>query len=401
MENLQRKSNNDFNIENFLGYFDQQVLAAYYNEPNKYTVQSDFFQGDVVMTDEYYLQQEDLGQEIDYINVRFGYRTLKNGSLAIVVWLPDLYEKSKNHIKQWEGFSLNNPEWTTDYDERFDKWIKVNIEGSWSIKSGPLTELAQSMKLVNAISNELVGLSLYKYKLDKTLGYPSAETTHSYQDSHKRLYGYLIDGIDKACILQLAEKLKINIGNINGLKTIQAIKKMLPELNNSKFTEATDLISEQRRIATHQVRPKAEKFGAFSKFTEDLQLCSQSFEKILEILESKFGITRDQAYKRHNAKKMLPKIIDLTHRTELKHQFGTSIIDSFRMKGKTVERVECGVREKYENVHESQVLIIYFTDGSIIGIDTSSNIVNLVDDDNNLRPQDLLIDLDIHWVPEL
>jgi hypothetical protein len=71
------------------------------------------------------------------------------------------------------------------------------------------------------------------------------------------------------------------------------------------------------------------------------------------------------------------------------------------MEGKTVERVKCGVREKYENVHESQVLIIYFTDGSIIGIDTGSNIANLVDDDNNLRPEDLLIDLDIHWVPEL
>jgi hypothetical protein len=398
MENLQRKSNNDFNIENFLGYFDQQILAAYYNEPNKYTVQSDFFQGDVIITDEYYLQQEDLGQEIDYINVRFGYRTLKNGYLAIVAWLPDLYEKSKNHIKKWEAFSLNSPEWTTDYDERFDKWIKVNIEGNWSIKSGPLTELAQSMKLVNAISNELVGLSLYKYELDKTLGYPSAETTHSYQDSHKRLYGYLIDGIDKACVSRLAEKLKIHISNIDNIKTIKAIKEMLPELENSKFTQAINLISEQRRIATHQVRPKAEKFRAFSRFTEDLRLCSQSFEEILEILESKFGITRDQAYKRHNAKKMLPKI---THRPELKDSFPISIIESVHMKGKTIERVEFGLREKYENVHESQVLIIYFTDGSIICIDTGSNIANLVGDDDNLKPEDLHIDLDIHWVPEL
>ena len=98
---------------------------------------------------------------------------------------------------------------------------------------------------------------------------------------------------------------------------------------------------------------------------------------------------------------MLPKITHLTHRPELEHRFPISIIDSFRMEGKTVERVKCGVREKYENVHESQVLIIYFTDGSIIGIDTGSNIANLVDDDNNLRPEDLLIDLDIHWVPEL
>ena len=54
-----------------------------------------------------------------------------------------------------------------------------------------------------------------------------------------------------------------------------------------------------------------------------------------------------------------------------------SICQATQMKGKTVERVEVGSRNEIDNVHQSKVLKIHFTDGSILGIDADSNVGNL------------------------
>lgn len=86
-----------------LGYFDPQVLAAYRSEPYKYTVSSDYFEGTLTVSDEYYRELEARGRTDEYINIRFGYRTLKDGSLALVVWLSDLFEKSKAHVSKWSA----------------------------------------------------------------------------------------------------------------------------------------------------------------------------------------------------------------------------------------------------------------------------------------------------------
>jgi hypothetical protein len=71
------------------------------------------------------------------------------------------------------------------------------------------------------------------------------------------------------------------------------------------------------------------------------------------------------------------------------------------MVGKTVAKVEFGFREHIDDVHQSEVLIIRFADGSIMSIDTGSNAWNLSDDEKGLRPDDFHVDFVIHWVPEL
>jgi len=70
------------------------------------------------------------------------------------------------------------------------------------------------------------------------------------------------------------------------------------------------------------------------------------------------------------------------------------------MVGKTIERVEVGSREPIEHAHGSEAIIIYFTDGSIVGLSTGSNIGNLTNDENGLRPEDFSIDFHVDWVPE-
>jgi hypothetical protein len=381
-------------LDHLLGYFDQQVLASYRNEPQKYTITSDYFEGTLTVTDEYYRELEAERRTTGYVSVRFGYRTLRDGSLAIVAWLPDLVEKSKAHVERWSGFRLKNPEWTTDRDERFSNWARRYLEGCWDIDNGPLFYLGETIKTINGLTSELVGLPLYKHEIDQALGYPAAENTHRYQDAHNALYGYFIDGLDKGCIEALARRVGKDFP-VSSKKTVEALTKLLPDLQTSQsFTAATNLVSEQRRLASHGARPKAAKFPAFSKFTEDLTLCLKAAKEILAMIEKEFGVNGDEARKRNEARKWLP-IID---RPPSPH---FSIVQAGRMKGKTVEKVEVGFREEIEGVHGSEAIIIYFTDGSIMSIDTGSNVGNIANDENRLRPEDFQVDFMVNWVPEL
>jgi hypothetical protein len=381
-------------VEHLLGYFDQQVLAAYRNEPHKYKIESDYFEGKLTVTNECYSELESAGKTNEYVSIRFGYRTLKDGNLAIVAWLPDLFEKSKAHVQRWYAFHLNNPEWTSDYDERFGNWVLRYLEGSCDVDNGPLHYLGQTIKIINGLTTELVGIPLYKHEVDETLGYPAAENTHRYQDSHKELYGYLIDGLDKNCISSLASNLgkSLKVGDKN---TIQAITRLFPDLETSpSFMPAVDLVSDQRHLASHGVRPPAENFPAFSQFTKDLSLCLDAVKELLAMLERNFGVNGEEAYKRHSAKKWLPQI----DRPPEAHY---SIVQASRMKGKTIEKVEFGFRKTKEGVHESEAMLIYFTDGSIMSLEAGSNVGNLVNDENGLRPVDFHVDFVVHWVPEL
>lgn len=240
----------------------------------------------------------------------------------------------------------------------------------------------------------MVGTPLYKHQPDETLSYPAAENTHRYHDSHKELYGYLIDGLDKACISQLAARLGKNV-KVGYKTTVQALKKVLPDLDTSPaFGRAMSLVSEQRRLASHGVRPLATSFPAFSQFTKDLSLCLGGVTEVLAILEREFEMSGERAYEPHQAKTSLPKIVQPP-------QAHFSIVQASRMVGKTVAKVEYGFREHIEDVHESEVLIIHFTDGSIMSIDTGSNAWNLSGDEKELRPDDFHVDFMIHWVPAL
>ncbi|HEY2496927.1 MAG TPA: hypothetical protein VGK24_07650 [Candidatus Angelobacter sp.] len=380
--------------ENLIGYFDQQVLAAYRNEPHKYTIESDYFEGSLSVTNEYFLELESAGKAEESVSIQFGYRTLRDGNLAIAAWLPDLFDKSKAHVQRWSAFHLKKPEWTTDQDERFMNWVRRYFEGDWDVDNGPSFYLGQALDVINGLTSELVGIPLYLHKIDGTIGYPSAENTHRYQDAHKELYGYLIDGLNKECISRLASALGRTI-KTGDKTTIKALTSLFPYLETAPhFLLAMNLVSEQRRLSSHGVRPAAKKFPAFSQFTADIRMCLDAIKEVLNVLEREFGVNGAEAHDRHETKKWLPEI-------DRPPQSHYSIVEASRMKGKTIERVEFGFRKEVPGVHGSEALIIYFTDGSIMGIATGSNAGNLSSDENGLRPEDFHVDFRVNWVPEL
>lgn len=69
--------------------------------------------------------------------------------------------------------------------------------------------------------------------------------------------------------------------------------------------------------------------------------------------------------------------------------------------GKTISKVETSMRKTEPDVHESNVLMIEFTDGSILWIQTASNARNIISDiehsKKKIKPPDFHADLFYWW----
>ncbi|MBI5385671.1 MAG: hypothetical protein HZA90_13415 [Verrucomicrobia bacterium] len=375
-----------------IDYFDQQVLAAYRNEPDKYRIEGDLAWGRLQLTEKYFLELDAQRRRDEFIDVEFSCRTLTSGKLAIAVFLPDLLEKSRGHVQRWGGFRLPNPQWSSAPDERFTRWVRRTLGGEWPKVPGVHSRLAKAIHTINCMTDEAVGKALFKHELRESLCFPTAENSHRYQDAHIELYGYLIDGLDRDCISLVAARVERPIEK-REKRTVMDLKKVFVNLEMpSKFAVAYDLVSDQRGLAAHKVRLPAETMAAFDQFTKDLELCVAGLHELLSTLESELGIDSRKATARSEARKTLPKI---GRPSELHY----SICQATQMAGKTIERVEFGYGEEVEDAHRDEVLIIHFTDGSILGIDTGSNVGNLADEVPGLKAEAFDVSFRLRWVP--
>src|SRR5712692_3507250 len=184
----------DERLMSILGFFEPEVLAAYREQPDKYKLNTDHFEGHLNISSEYYARLDDKGQDKEYIEVRFGYRTLRNGDLKLAVFLPDLVDKSSGHAERWSAFLIKTDNWLDkDQDERFSLWVRRYMEGDWDVDNGPAFQLLEEIKLVNGLTAEAAGRRLFAVD-DPNIPYPAAQNTHRYEDAHRELYGALVDG---------------------------------------------------------------------------------------------------------------------------------------------------------------------------------------------------------------
>jgi len=374
--------------EEIVGFFDQRVLASYRSEPDRYVLETDHFEGHLQAV----VDDDGVPVAAGHIDIRFGYRTCANGDLALAVFLPDLFEKSSTHVQQWAAYHLKSPEWTTEPDKRFGMWTARYLEGSWSIENGPRYHLEDTVEIINALCLEVVEHTLFQFTNNPALNFPSAQNTHAYQDAHRELYGYVIDGLDKQTIERIAmhQSLTLNVSSDN---TLKALAKALPALPpDAVLWRAFGKVSTERRNAGHGVRPPAQRFLAFEEFTNDLEAVVTGLRELLAALENVLGMSGERARKRQQAKVWLPRI----DRPPMAHY---AIAQLPTIVGKTVERVEFGFCEHREGVHESEGMILHFTDGSILGIDTGSNACNVADKHEGLQPDDFHVDFMLKWVP--
>ncbi|HEU5383666.1 MAG TPA: hypothetical protein VFV38_50340, partial [Ktedonobacteraceae bacterium] len=208
--------------QQIVGYFDQQALASYRSEPDKYILKTDHFEGRLQAI----VDDNGVPVTTSYIDIRFGYRMRTNGGLALAVFLPDLVDKSPMHAPRWAAYRLANQELTIEPDRRFGMWKARYLEGSWSVENGPRFHLEETVATINALCLEVSGVerALFKFVSNPTLNFPAAQNTHAYQDAHRELYGYIIDGLDKETIKQIAAHRGVTL-NVSSDKTLKALEK--------------------------------------------------------------------------------------------------------------------------------------------------------------------------------
>ncbi|WP_169981123.1 hypothetical protein [Tautonia rosea] len=378
-------------IDHILGYFSQDVLAVYRNNPDKYEVETDNFEGSIRLCDHFAESiDDDSAQREEWIDVRFGFRTLSDGNLALMVYLPDLLEKSQGHARRWAGFHLDNPTWTTDEDRRFDLWIRRYIEGSWDVDNGPRFHLREVVRTINALATEAVGVPLFAVDVEAVPSFPMAQNNHRYQDAHKDLYGYLIDGLSKECIARIAAHRGIT-ANFSSDRTVKALKKVVTLPDTSPLWNAFKGISVQRGEAAHGVRGAAVRFPAFETFEGDLETTVTGLKELLDDLETLFDLDGKTSLQRQESLNHLPAIAEPSRPNY-------SICRITQAVGKTIEKVEFGYGERSEDTHLSEVIHLHFTDGSILGIQTGSNVWNVCQDHDGMKPEEFHIDFELRWV---
>ena len=246
----------------------------------------------------------------------------------------------------------------------------------------------REIKLTNGLSREAVDRPLFTVD-EPNVSYPAAQNTHRYEDAHRDLYGVLIDGLDKDAIERLGKRVGRPV-NAQSSRTRDALAKVMPAATDAVFADAFEKVSVQRRLASHKVRDAARPMRAFEQFTADLQSSHLALRHLRKALQSELKMDADKAMKRQDALEHLPRIVRPP-------EPNYSINDAVLMNGRTIGKVEVGFRDDINGVHQSELLLIYFTDGSIMGIDTGSNAANLRDTPS--QPEDFHVDFRMHWVP--
>jgi len=379
----------DKRLLGILGFFNPAVLAPYREQPDKYIITTDHFDGRVTVTSAYFAQLDDAAQDKEYIDVKFGYRTLRSGELAVVAYLPDLVDHSPNHVERWRPFVIAGHDWLEeDKDVRFSLWYRRYLEGDWNVENGPASQLVSELTLINGLAREAVGTRLFAVD-EPNISYPAAQNTHRYEDAHRELYGVLIDGLDKGTIEGLGKRLGRPV-NAQNSRTRDALAKIVPASSDPAFSAPLDNVSAQRRLASHNVRPAARSMPAFEQFTADLESCHCALRLLRTSLESELKMDAVKAMNRQEALAHLPRIVRPP-------EPNYSINEAARMEGRTISKVEFGFRHDIEGVHQSELLLIHFSDGSIMGIDTGSNAGNLRDKPS--QPDEFHVDFRMHWVP--
>jgi len=379
----------DDRLAKLFGYFQPTLLAVYRAEPDKYRAETDFFEGRVCISDAYYMGLPPEQRREATIDLEFGFRTQANGELAIAAFRPDLVEKSPGHVAKWRGFALLDPEWLSyEKDERFSLWVRRYLEGDWDVQNGPGFDLIEQLRLINGLTREACGCRLFAVN-SQNICYPVAQNRHAYEDAHLGLYRILIDGIDKTCIEQLSVRLGHRLA-VSPDNTVKALTRLLPRLSTDEaFVGPIKNVSEQRRMASHKERPPALPHKAFEAFTGDLERCARALVILRADLEKELSMDASASTDRQDAMDQLSRIV-------LPPEATYSVNSAKAMIGKTVERVECGLRQGIPGVHQSEVLIVYFTDGSVMSVDTGSNASNILTDG---AVEVLNVDLHVAWVP--
>jgi hypothetical protein len=161
-------------------------------------------------------------------------------------------------------------------------------------------------------------------------------------------------------------------------------------LKDGKWDKAIEVVSSNRRLSGHKARPKAVKYSAHEQFEKDLELVADGMKELLSVLESSSGLDAEKCLTVIGQKKHSPKLAG----KQLPNYPTAEAIA--KMIGKTVSSVEYGYEEKSKGSHLSEIIILHYTDGSSVAIDTCTNAGHFVS--KIFKPEDFNAGFFVKWI---
>ncbi len=374
-----------------LAYFQPSVLAQYRTEGHKYSVELTDFEGEVGLNPEYSGSLDDAQRSLEGINLKFGFRKLKSGDYCLAVFKYQFGQYSRGHIDRWLPHLIDSDQLAPLPDLRFERWAARYLYGSWEVENNVIQQIELLISEVNAITLEFNDTQLFQFSGNPHLHMPLAENDHAYQDSQKELYSLTIDGLNSETIDAIATSSGVTL-NGSATKTRQRLERCLPNISTSSLWKSLSNMSSQRRKATHKVRPRAKKFDAFEAFDKNLQELKEGLVELKVELQNLLGINAEKAVDRREALRHI-QTID----RPMVNSFGVAHMN--RIIGRTVARVESGLRENFEEAHSSDVILIHFTDGSVLGLDTGTNACNVSSSHGDFPPSEFDVYFIAKYVP--
>ena len=374
-------------LDRIVGFFKADVLNLYTSHPDRYELDTDYFNGTLRTTDAYF------DEKGEYIHIRLGYHSKIDGTLCVAVVLSDLEDTPEVEQRKWKPFVVDKS-CLSEKDKRFKMWYDRYIEGSWEVESGPKKRLGRILEKINACCKTLVDKPLYTAVPDKSVIFPISQNSYAYEEAHQKLYGFLVDSLSKKCLLGFADLRNKTILEAENMKPPTLLRYVFSELDkHSKLHTLLAEVSKQRSKPSHGGRDAAKESDAFEDFCRDLEVANEAYEELLRLIESEFSVSSDYEMRRHEIVASLPEIVKGTHPN-------ASICQATRMEGKTVEKVWFGERKDIKGVHQSEVLYVRFTDGEILVIQTGSNASDpKFSRAGGIEPDEFSVDFALTWVP--
>ncbi len=380
----------------FVSFYNAAILGPYRDQPDKYSVETDYFEGEVATTDHYFEEHaRSSGAEI--ISVRFGFRTMVGGDLALAVWMDDLRKSSPDEQAKWDGFSVGSESLATGQDARFEMWVERYMNGSFDVENGALARTKEHLRDLNALTFCTVGKLLFDEEDLPGLCFPAAQNNHRYHDAHSEAYKLLIDGLNKEALVALSQKLNIPLATPENNKTLKLLGELVESDVWGSISPAFAIISKNRSSAGHRSRPAAQRMDAFEQFNSDMTNIATSLGRLKDYLASKLRFTIDSCVRRREALSVLYPTFD-PHR-QVKPNY--AIHEMKRVVGKRISCVEVGWRGCDPRIHNSELIILRFDDESSVAVHAGTNVRNLAENHAGLKPDDLNVSFIVNFVPPL
>jgi hypothetical protein len=371
--------------EKFFEYFEREALNYYRSNSHAYNVKEDDMGGEIRTAEGWGEKDKD---KYPYIEVDFGFRKLKDNTTCIAMFMPSFAKKiPHNHLHKWLSCHIKCPSFAKD-DPSFQRWVNRYIEGSWEVEDGPMVQIKTLISLISSLTQNSLGVSFFKYSDNQSLHYPIAENSEEYTKANVELYRLIIDGMQNDAIIKLSQILKIDLTDKS--KRLNSLKELLTESQIQTIHAPLKKLCDRRKLIHGLPSTGITEFKAFDEFNKDLHQIFFCLQNLLSWFETIFNIDAQSCKERDEAMKYFPIIVS-PPRPEFK------LDDLKKIIGKTIASIEFGEVKENKDVHQSEAIILHFTDKSSMAISIGSNAYNIHTQYDNISPNDFHTDIMIKW----